>query len=358
MYTSRRLAARRVCHPIWPLLLICLCVAILVTIYHYYFPGLYDELGVPRGATIGEVRRAYHRWALKYHPDKHPTESAYYAAMTSAFKAILEEDSRVEYDTWLGIKMMISEMYYDPTDSNSMHRSAAHMANPPYAIRGVAWYKYLAIACVVVLVGLLSQLMIVVWYHLFRFLHFLGRGRASGGVVWMIVAFVTYANWLGYTGTAVLIVFLGFVADYVYFIHTPQPPTSSSVDHHHHHHHHHHHSAPHIPQLSVSEVMHVPPPSLNIDAVLERVYQAAVSRTPSVVCSPASSPPSSPRSDDHRSVHHHSLHHAPPPHFHNHTSTTHTTTTNHTSTLRARHSNTPSPAHSRPHSPLIYTPEL
>jgi curved DNA-binding protein CbpA len=32
----------------------------------------YKILGVPKVATAGDIRKAYHRGALKWHPDKNP----------------------------------------------------------------------------------------------------------------------------------------------------------------------------------------------------------------------------------------------------------------------------------------------
>jgi molecular chaperone DnaJ len=61
----------------------------------------YELLGVPRNATEAEIKAAYRRLALKFHPDRNPgdkeAESKFKEA-TEAFGVLSDEDKRSRYD--------------------------------------------------------------------------------------------------------------------------------------------------------------------------------------------------------------------------------------------------------------------
>ena len=60
----------------------------------------YRVLGVPRDASMCEIRRAYRRLARQHHPDisPHPGDSAYFTELTTAYEVLHDPDKRARYD--------------------------------------------------------------------------------------------------------------------------------------------------------------------------------------------------------------------------------------------------------------------
>ncbi|MEW6034207.1 MAG: DnaJ domain-containing protein [Chloroflexota bacterium] len=62
----------------------------------------YGALGVPEGASQEEIKRAFRRLALKYHPDKNPGDEkeaeARFKEINEAFSVLGDESRRREYD--------------------------------------------------------------------------------------------------------------------------------------------------------------------------------------------------------------------------------------------------------------------
>lgn len=58
----------------------------------------YTVLGVKQTATTNEIRRAFHRLALNYHPDKNPDGEVLFKSIARAHEILSDECMRREYD--------------------------------------------------------------------------------------------------------------------------------------------------------------------------------------------------------------------------------------------------------------------
>src|SRR5947209_14822448 len=62
----------------------------------------YIVLGVERGATLNDVKRAYRRLARKHHPDINPGDrlaAAKFRQIAEAYETLSDPDRRRRYDT-------------------------------------------------------------------------------------------------------------------------------------------------------------------------------------------------------------------------------------------------------------------
>lgn len=60
----------------------------------------YEVLGVNRGASSSEIKRAYYRLAKKYHPDSNPDAAAkeMFTAINNSYQVLGDEQKRQQYD--------------------------------------------------------------------------------------------------------------------------------------------------------------------------------------------------------------------------------------------------------------------
>jgi len=63
----------------------------------------YDILGVQKGASTEEIKKAYRKLALKYHPDRNPGNKQaeeQFKELNEAYAVLSDKDKRKEYDTY------------------------------------------------------------------------------------------------------------------------------------------------------------------------------------------------------------------------------------------------------------------
>ncbi|MBM4386420.1 MAG: J domain-containing protein [Deltaproteobacteria bacterium] len=63
----------------------------------------YQILGVPKGASIEEIKKAYRKLAMKYHPDRNPGNKEYeekFKEINEAYAVLSDANKRKQYDTF------------------------------------------------------------------------------------------------------------------------------------------------------------------------------------------------------------------------------------------------------------------
>ena len=64
--------------------------------------SLYDTLGVKKGASADEIKKAYRKLARQYHPDRNPGDAAaeeQFKKISAAYDVLGDPDKRKQYDS-------------------------------------------------------------------------------------------------------------------------------------------------------------------------------------------------------------------------------------------------------------------
>jgi curved DNA-binding protein CbpA len=58
----------------------------------------YATLGVPDSASQADIKKAYYKLALKFHPDKEGGDASKFKKISAAYSVVGTEDTRKKYD--------------------------------------------------------------------------------------------------------------------------------------------------------------------------------------------------------------------------------------------------------------------
>src|SRR5688500_5443656 len=85
------------------------------------YTDYYAALGVPRGASADEIKKAYRRLAQKFHPDvsKEPKAEARFKEIAEAYQTLKDPEKRAAYDA-LGTRPQ-GEEFRPPPDWARQH---------------------------------------------------------------------------------------------------------------------------------------------------------------------------------------------------------------------------------------------
>lgn len=93
---------------------------LLVALLPLVFADYYDTLGVSRDSTESQIKKAYRKLSLKYHPDKDPSEEAKkkFVECANAYEVLGDEEKRRMYDQYGedGLKHNGQQNFHNPFD--------------------------------------------------------------------------------------------------------------------------------------------------------------------------------------------------------------------------------------------------
>uniref|UniRef100_G1PYX2 DnaJ homolog subfamily B member 9 n=1 Tax=Myotis lucifugus TaxID=59463 RepID=G1PYX2_MYOLU len=77
-----------------------ICI-LMITELILAFKSNYDILGLPKSASERQIKKAFHKLAMKYHPDKNksPDAEAKFREIAEAYETLSDANRRKEYDS-------------------------------------------------------------------------------------------------------------------------------------------------------------------------------------------------------------------------------------------------------------------
>ena len=86
-----------------------------------YKMNYYEILEIPQDSSEAEIKKAYRKLAMKYHPDKNPDTGDKFKKISEAYSILSDKGKRKEYDTYgttndnLGKSIDPMDVYIDPS---------------------------------------------------------------------------------------------------------------------------------------------------------------------------------------------------------------------------------------------------
>ena len=111
----------------------------------------YEVLKVENTASSDEIKKAYHRLASKYHPDKHPDNQKYAEDMMKdvnvAHEVLLDPESRRKYDESLQPNFTNQNVY----EPQTFYSNEENNGEPPPIFESLKEHRILILAAIVII---------------------------------------------------------------------------------------------------------------------------------------------------------------------------------------------------------------
>jgi DnaJ-class molecular chaperone len=116
-----------------------------------HFKDYYQILNVGRGANAQEIKKAFRRLALQYHPDRNPESvreaGEKFKEINEAYEVLGDEQKRWQYDRLTSLSsyprrtMPMEDMFNEDIGADSVLEMLRRMTGISFVIRGTGWGK-------------------------------------------------------------------------------------------------------------------------------------------------------------------------------------------------------------------------